>query len=107
MGISTLNELWQDFNAWTAIVLLVLYIAADLMYAMYTLSVTKLQPVRAASIAATMYVLLAAGVINYSHNPLYLVPIGIGSWLGTFIAVARERKISAAPQAPPGTPPTA
>ena len=83
---------WADFNLWTGLVLLILYVVVDLLYAMYTLAITKLQAAKAASIGAGMYVLLAAGVISYSANPLYLVPIGIGSWLGTFIAVWREKR---------------
>jgi drug/metabolite transporter (DMT)-like permease len=87
----TWQELWADFSWWTAVLLLLMYVVVDVMYAMYMIAVTKLQPAKAASIGAVMYVLLAAGIINFSHNPLYLIPIGIGSWLGTFIAVWREK----------------
>lgn len=88
----TLDQMVSDFNWWTAVCLFVLYVVVDLLYATYTLSVTKLQPAKAATIGAGMYVLLAAGVISYSHNPMYLIPIGVGSWLGTYLAVIKEKR---------------
>lgn len=80
------------FDFRIAIGLFFLYVLVDLLYAYYTLSVTRLQPFKAATIGAIMYVMLAAGVISYSSNPWYLVPIGLGSWVGTFLAVFREKK---------------
>lgn len=90
--LESVADHWKEFNPWTGIALFALYILVDLLYATYTLAVTKLQPVKAATVGAGMYVLLAAGVISYSSNPLYLVPIGMGSWLGTFVAVHKERR---------------
>lgn len=87
-----MRELWADLSLWTSLSLFLLYVVVDLLYAMYTLSVTKLKPARAATIGAGMYVLLAYGVISYSHNILYLVPIGAGSWIGTYLAVWWERR---------------
>lgn len=78
------------FDWWVATGLFFLYVLVDIMYAFYTISVTSLQPLRSATIGASMYVLLAAGVISYSANPWYLVPIGVGSWVGTYLAVKLE-----------------
>jgi ABC-type uncharacterized transport system permease subunit len=82
----------SSVDLWTAIGLFFLYIVVDVMYAFYTLAVTDLKPWRSATIGALMYVLLAAGVISYSSNPWYLIPIGMGSWIGTYIAVSIEKK---------------
>lgn len=82
----------NDFSTLTAIGLFILYVAVDVMYAYYTLTVTALKPARAATIGAVMYVMLAAGVISYSQNAWYLVPIRAGSWVGTFLAVSIEKR---------------
>lgn len=36
--------------------------------------------------------LLAFGVINYVGNFLYVIPLALGSFVGTYIVVARERE---------------
>jgi hypothetical protein len=42
---------------------------------------------RAASVSAVIYSLLAFGVITYSQNPLYIIPLGIGAFVGTYLTV--------------------
>ena len=87
-----LTILWSEFSWWTALLVFVAYFVADALYARYTLSVSKLESVRAATTGALMYFLLAIGILNFTHNPLYLLPLVLGSWLGTFFAVEREKK---------------
>lgn len=63
------------------------------MYAYYTLEVTKRKPFSAATTGALMHFLLAFGVISYTDNALYVIPLAIGSWIGTFIIVKREQTL--------------
>ncbi len=37
-----------------------------------------------------MHFLLAFGVVNYVGNFLYVVPLALGSWIGTYLVVRRE-----------------
>lgn len=37
-----------------------------------------------------MYGLTFWGTIEYVHNYWYAIPIGLGSWLGTYITVREE-----------------
>ena len=83
---------WGIFQWETALLVFVAYVVIDMLYAKYTLSVAELHPSRAATNGALMYFLLAIGVLNYSHNPLYLVPLVLGSWIGTYVAVEIERR---------------
>lgn len=92
--INQLQVLWSQFNILTALMVFLAYLVIDMLYAHYTFSVTKLQASRAATTGALMYFLLAVGVLNYTHNPLYLFPLVLGSWIGTYLTVEFERRKS-------------
>jgi hypothetical protein len=83
------------FDPGTAMIIFVAYMLVDALYAYYTLQVTKKNPYAAATSGALMYFLLAIGVLNYVQNYLYLIPLALGSWIGTFIVVKRERRLNA------------
>ena len=89
---------WASFDWRIGVLIFFVYIVIDALYAYYTLEVTKRNPYAAATAGAFMYFLLAIGVLNYVHNFLYLVPLALGSWVGTFGMVQRERLKHAATQ---------
>jgi len=80
-----------DFSPLTAAVIFVTYVAVDILYAWYIICVERRQPLRAAAISAVLYSLLAFGVITYSRNPLYLIPLATGAFVGTYLTVAWHR----------------
>lgn len=67
------------------------YILIDGLYVKYTLEVVSLKPVMSANIGSFMHLLLAFGVINYTQNWLYIFPLVIGSWIGTYFVVKWEK----------------
>jgi hypothetical protein len=81
----------QNFNIGLAVIIFIAYAVVDAAYAYYTLSVTRLKPYTAASVGAGMHFILAFGVINYVHNYFYIIPLALGSWVGTFLLVKREK----------------
>ncbi len=81
---------WQEFDLLTAFLILVVYIVVDGMYAYYTLKVSEKKPVHAATSGALMHFLLAVGVLSYVQNYLYIIPLAVGSWIGTYIVVKRS-----------------
>ena len=83
---------WQSFNVGIAAVVLVAYLLVDAMYAYYTIVVTKKRPFAAASVGALMHFLIAFGVLNYVQNYLYIVPLAIGSFIGTYLVVRYDLK---------------
>ena len=89
--MNTLIEYWHSFNFIVAIGILIAYIIIDGMYAYYTLLVTNKKPFASATIGALMHFLIAVGVLNYVHNYLYIIPIAIGSWIGTYFVVKKEQ----------------
>lgn len=82
---------WSSFDFKIALIVLIAYILVDGMYAYYTLQVTKRKPFSSATTGALMHFLLAFGVLNYVQNYLYLIPLAIGSWIGTYIVVKRAQ----------------
>lgn len=85
--METLYIHWQSFNFITATIVLIAYLIIDAMFAYYTVAVTKRMPVMSASIGSLMHFLMAFGVLNYVQNYLYIVPVAVGSWLGTYLVV--------------------
>jgi uncharacterized membrane protein len=85
---------WQTFDFTIAVVVFVAYILIDGMYALYTQSIAKKKPVTAASVGAIMHFFIAFGVLNYVQNFLYIIPLAIGSWIGTYYVVKRDTDTS-------------
>jgi len=76
-----------DFSLATAVLIFVTYVVVDILYAAYIICVEKRRALQAAAISAVLYSLLAFGVITYSQNPLYLIPLATGAFVGTYATV--------------------
>jgi hypothetical protein len=74
---------WAAADPWVALTVFAAYFVIDAMYVHYTLMVTAKKPLRAANISFVMHFLLAGGVLTYTHNPFYVLPLAAGSWAGT------------------------
>jgi len=88
----------NDFSPVTAAVIFATYVAVDILYAAYIIAVEKRRPLMAASISSVLYSLMAFGVITYSKNPMYLIPLASGAWIGTYVTVLWNQR------QPPTTP---
>lgn len=84
-------EAIKTFDVMIALLILVVYAVIDALYAKYTLDVANYNEYKAATVGALMHFLIAFGVINYTQNWLYIFPLAMGSWVGTFFVVRRER----------------
>lgn len=77
----------MQINWFLAIGLFVGYAIVDGLYAYYTLAVVNKQALTAASVSFAMHFILAAGVFTYTKNFLYVIPLALGSFVGTFLVV--------------------
>lgn len=77
----------NDFNWLTAAIVFIVYVFFDILYAVYIICVSKQQAFLASLTGAMLYSLGAVGVMNYTHNALYLIPLSMGAFVGTYIAV--------------------
>jgi len=89
---ASLYQSIETFNFVIAFGVLVAYFFVDAMYAHYTLSVAELKAIPAANTGALMHFLLAVGVLSYVQNYLYIIPIAVGSWFGTYLIISRTKK---------------
>jgi presenilin-like A22 family membrane protease len=76
-----------DFSPLTAAIIFVTYVAVDILYAYYIICVERRRALAAAVVSSVLYSLLAYGVITYSQNPIYIVPLASGAFVGTFLTV--------------------
>lgn len=83
--------LYTNFNWFVAVLVLISYVVIDGLYAKYTLEVVSLKPFVSATIGSFMHILLVFGVLSYTENWLYIFPLIIGSWIGTYFVVKSEK----------------
>jgi hypothetical protein len=83
-----------DFDFLIAIGIFVAYVLIDGMYAFYTQSVIKKKAALSATTGALMHFLIAFGVLNYVKNFWYVIPLALGSWVGTYLVVKRDSSSS-------------
>ncbi len=85
----------RDFSWLIALGVFAAYFWIDVLYASYTISVVERQAGRAAFVSMGMYLLLALGVLTYVSNAIYLLPLALGAWSGTYVGVRFHRDRSA------------
>ncbi len=59
----------------------------DALYALYTLRLTQKKAFQSAFFGSLIHILTAFTVISYTKNYLYLIPLVIGSFVGTYLVV--------------------
>lgn len=84
---------WQSVDIKIALTVFVAYVLVDAMYAYYTIAVTQKRPIASASVGAMMHFFIAFGVLNYVQNYLYIIPLALGSWVGTYIVVRYDKQL--------------
>jgi hypothetical protein len=89
--MENLNEAIKTFNFFVAFLILIVYLITDALYARYTMDVANRNEFKAATTGALIHFFLAFGVINYTQNWLYIFPLAIGSWLGTYFIIRKDR----------------
>lgn len=82
-------NLSNNFDPTTALLIFLAYIIIDGLFAYYTQMVISKKPLLSATSGALIHFLLAFGVINYVQNYLYIIPLALGSWVGTYLVVKR------------------
>jgi hypothetical protein len=80
----------MHFNWFLALGLFVVASLLDAVFALYTVSVINTKPARAASLSFVTYMLEAVGVVNYIDNRLYLAPLALGAFAGSYAVVKWE-----------------
>ena len=82
----------EEFSWPTALIIFIVYIFIDVLYALWTIYVNERKALQAACCTSAIYVLIAFGVVNYSKNHWYVIPLASGAFLGTFMGVKFKEK---------------
>ena len=82
----------SEFSWITALLIFMTYVIIDILYAYYIMCVEERRPFKAAATTSMIYSLLAYGVVSYSQNILYLIPLAAGAFFGTFIMVYYKKR---------------
>lgn len=88
--MENISGLLKNFNPFIGLLVLITYAITDALYAKYTLDVTNHNPAKAANTGALIHFFLAFGVINYTQNWLYIFPLALGSWVGTYLLIKKS-----------------
>jgi len=73
-------------NLLTAVIVFLSYYLLDVIYVVFVRNVGLGNAVTAANCSVIIYLLAAIGITNYVENPLYLIPMCLGAWVGTWSA---------------------
>lgn len=77
----------KDFDPYTALLVFIAYVIIDILYALYVVYVGNRQAFAAALCSALLYSLSAYGIVTFSRNILYIIPLATGAFLGTYITI--------------------
>lgn len=62
-------------------------LVTDSLWALYLMRVADKKPLLAASYGTLIHMLTAFTVISYTENYLYIIPLLLGSFVGTYLTV--------------------
>jgi TRAP-type C4-dicarboxylate transport system permease small subunit len=82
--------MFKDINILTWIILFFVYLAFDILYTKYILSISKLKAITASTLSVILCGFTAYGTIKYVENFWNVIPIIAASWLGTYFILKYE-----------------
>lgn len=90
----------DQFNISIAILIFTTYFILDMFYAYYILCIESRQNLMSSFMAGMITSLSAFGVVSFSQNMLYVVPLFLGAFAGTYFTMklkeilqSRKRKV--------------
>jgi hypothetical protein len=90
----------NQFDINTALLIFTTYFILDMFYAYYILCIESRQNLMSSFMAGMITSLSAFGVVSFSKNMLYVIPLFIGAFAGTYctmklkeILQSRKRKV--------------
>ncbi len=88
----TLPFFMNTFSWMTAFLVFVFYIVIDSLWVLYTRYVQDNRAFAAATVGAAMYGLFGFGTLAIVESAWNIVPMIIGSWLGTYLTIKLIKK---------------
>lgn len=82
----------ENFNINTAILVFFTYVLIDILYALYIIFVEKRQAFYSALVSSLIYSFGALGILSFSKNVYYIIPLALGAFLGTYFTVLIKKE---------------
>lgn len=82
----------MEFTFFNILFVFVSTLLVDIIWAYYFIKIAEKQPFQAGILSIGIALTSAYVTISYVHNPLFLIPVSIGAYLGTYYAVKRHKK---------------
>jgi len=90
----------NNFDINIAILIFVTYFILDMFYAYYILCIESRQNLMSSFMAGMITSLSAFGIVSFSKNMIYIVPLFLGAFVGTYVTMklkeilqSRKRKV--------------
>ena len=90
----------SEFKLSVALLIFSTYFILDMFYAYYILCIESRQNLMSSFMAGMITSLSAFGIVNFSKNMLYVVPLFLGAFAGTYFTMklkeilqSRKRKV--------------
>ena len=90
----------NNFDINIAILIFVTYFILDMFYAYYILCIESRQNLMSSFMAGMITSLSAFGIVSFSKNMIYIVPLFLGAFAGTYVTMklkeilqSRKRKV--------------
>ena len=77
----------NHFDINTALIIFVTYFILDMFYAYYILCIESRQNLMSSFMAGMITSLSAFGVVSFSQNMIYVIPLFLGAFAGTFVTM--------------------
>ena len=77
----------DQFHISVAILIFITYFILDMFYAYYILCIESRQNLMSSFMAGMITSLSAFGVVSFSQNMLYVVPLFLGAFAGTYFTM--------------------
>ena len=77
----------NDFNTNAALLIFLTYFVLDMFYAYYILCIESRQNLMSSFMAGMITSLSAFGVVSFSKNMLYIIPLFLGAFAGTYFTM--------------------
>jgi len=77
----------NEINIYLAIIIFITYFILDMFYAYYILCIESRQNLMSSFMAGMITSLSAFGVVSFSQNMIYIIPLFLGAFAGTFVTM--------------------
>lgn len=82
----------MELTFWNIVFVFLSTLLVDIVWAYYFIKIAQKKPHQAGILSILIALTSAYVTISYVLNPYFLIPVAIGAYIGTYLAVKRHKK---------------